>query len=1847
MTVGAAAADLQPLARYRGRVEFRILGAVMAADESGSRSLGVPQQRKLLAVMLTDPGRVLGLDRLLEVLWPDGEPPENARRTAISYVSRLRASLGEGWVDTTDSGYHLDISSATVDAIRFEELLQSAADLPPERGVDVLDEALALWRGPVFGEFNAEWWALPMVRRLDELRLDALAQRVDLLTATGSRPRALAEIQSLVSAHPLRSAFVERLMLALHACGRTDEALRAFQSHRSELVDRTGLEPSHSLVELDQSLAALGHLADTAGAAAPQVRGYRIEEVIGEGTFGTVYRAVQAAVDREVAVKVLRAELADDRDFIHRFEAEAQLVARLEHPHVVPLYDYWRQPGGAYLVFRLLRGGTAEDALLSDGAMSMERATAVFTHIASALAAAHAVGIVHRDVKPANILFDDDGAAYLTDFGIATVAAAATGRRPPTESSARHSSGSPMYASPEQARDGAADGRADQYALAVTMWELLAGVAPFDGTTATEVIAAKLAAPLPQLSRIRPDLPARLDLVLARASAVHPDDRFVSVQAMIAAWHGAVSVRSTSITSPTAEVPDEPAERESAGTLVALPLIAVNPYKGLRPFTEADAEDFHGRSSVIDALACQVVSNEMTVVVGPSGSGKSSLVLAGLLPRLREQGSLVVTMTPGDEPWSSMSAALVQISAAEHAVLVSRDALREPHGLVAAAVAVARDGDLVIVIDQMEELWTLAADSVQQSFSTALADLEGASRVRVVVTIRADWFDRPLADPWLGASVARSTFGLSSMSATDLHAAIAEPLQRVGVRFEPGLIGRIVAEAIDQPGSLPLLQFALAELFDNRTGATITSDAYEAMGGLAGSVAHQAERLFDSLDAGEQASLRRVFARLVNVGDGGDETRRRARSSELTGIQRPLLDRLVSRRLLTVDRDRSSREPTVEIAHESLLRSWPRLRDWLDEDREWLRELRQLSGATRLWTSGGRDEADLYRGARLGVARELTSQRQDALTADEVSFLQSSERLADSERLAAEARAEITERQNRRLRRRLMSVAAVLLVAIIAATVAVVQSRRADDQATLARQRAREADSQREAAEDATRAASTAQGLAEQSASEAATARDDAEASAETARSAEFDTTFENLLNTSVLLRDSRQDLAALLALEAYRVHPDRSESALFSTFTRNRGFLGYRPVAGADALLAVAAVGVEGHVVALLDGGRVVELDPTGVVARQLGTLTVERPLRADLGNMIRVSQDGSTVVAGVSIDDSLQWQAFSLATGEAIGPMRTLPFDDASNGPLSTDATSFHGFTDAALSNRGEFFAVSGGPKGHELTMRVADGETVGDIVVDPPLEGWASWRIWAHTASVAFGPNDELYVGGPTGVVVVIDAPDASGSPSVVSARIAAPAGAVEWRLQVVVEPSGTALVTAGSKAMAKVDIASGTVRWSNRVHSVNAVLADIGPFVGLQPCRDLAVSVLAETVFCADDFGTIFAVALGDGTLSPNTYDRQTGITGTITVTSDGTLLMAGSYTSGSLAMWRLDGGGLIQRVVATESGSTATTGYDASGELLAYTPSPSAGFDEIINTETGPYGPDLEARRVFVFGWSPVQKEFWGLDSADPTRIRRFDALTGASVAGAVIDLSHSGIFSLVRDDLHHRAFLMWPDLIVGFDTDSGEVGPRIEPPPSAGHNINSIAASADGTRLLVSFWQGTRSYDATTGEPLDGDLLPYTLTVAGPNGLAVGSTADGRLYLFDSNSLETIAELAASHGYILQMAFSSDGSRLVVANLSDGVRVFDVDSREQLGDAIDATDLGFGWIFSLRPDGLELALPEGPAGVTLWNLDPNSWLDAACELAGRNLTPNEWGRYLADFGPYHETCLDGRFNPAE
>jgi WD40 repeat protein/DNA-binding SARP family transcriptional activator len=734
------------------------------------------------------------------------------------------------------------------------------------------------------------------------------------------------------------------------------------------------------------------------GAFGRSVRGYELREQVGSGDVGVVFRAYQPSVGREVAIKVIRPELVNQPSFVSGFESEARLVAQLEHPHLVPLYDYWRDPEGAYLVMRWLRGGSLQRAL-QRGPWNLGRASRLVSQIAAALAYAHRQGVVHRDVKPANVLLDEDGNAYLSDFGIATRLLDSQGPGHLTEAS-------PAYVSPEEVAGAPLTPQSDLFGLGLLAFEVLTGQRP------------PMDAALPSLSAVRPDLPAALDEVVARATASDPDERHESVDAFVAAFVAAMGQAVHAAESYT------PAE---------------NPYKGLRAFDETDAADFYGRAALVDELVHAVGDRRLTAVVGPSGIGKSSVVRAGLVPALRDGALpeaspwLVTDMFPGSYPYEELAAALLRVAVERPDDLVEELA-RDELGMCRVVKRILPpDSELLIVVDQFEELFTQAADEkTRRRFLAGLTALAGDahSPARVLVTLRADFLDHPLRDPEFGELLRAGMVVVAAPSEDELAEAIEQPARRVGIRFEPGLVSQIVSDVRDQPGALPLLQHALTELFANRTGDVLTLEGYLATGGVVGALGRRAEDLYAHLRPSARAACRQVFLRLVSADPAAHDTRRRVRRSELRQLELEpdALDEVLARygehRLLTFDREPLTRTPTVEVAHEAILSQWDRLRGWIGERREHLLLHRRLVEAVGEWDDAGRNPEYLPREGRLAQFEAWAGETDLALTAGERAFL-------------AEARAAADATARTRARRRRATLAGFATLAVAASVLAV------------------------------------------------------------------------------------------------------------------------------------------------------------------------------------------------------------------------------------------------------------------------------------------------------------------------------------------------------------------------------------------------------------------------------------------------------------------------------------------------------------------------------------------------------------------------------------------------------------------------------------------------------------------------------------------------------------------------------------------------------------------------------------------------------------------------------------------
>ncbi|MFF7638945.1 hypothetical protein [Streptomyces canus] len=420
------------------------------------------------------------------------------------------------------------------------------------------------------------------------------------------------------------------------------------------------------------------------------------------------------------------------------------------------------------------------------------------------------------------------------------------------------------------------------------------------------------------------------------------------------------------------------------------------PYRGLAPFGQGDRELFFGRDELVGGLLRLVREQRFAVVFGASGSGKSSLLRAGLIPRVQQESerqgrrpdpAAIRVFTPGERPAETYGHLLVPAEGAP---------------------------ETWVVVDQFEEVFTLCQDRAERSrfVDLLLTARAPESLLRVVVAVRADFYARCAEHRELADALGGAGLLVGAMTADELREAVTRPAAAVGLLVERELTARIVEEVLDRPGALPMLSHVLLETWRRRRGRLLTLAAYEAAGGVRGAIAASAEEVYGQLTPAQARGARQLLLRMVEPGQGSADTRRPLTPAELTELterttDHPLLvvvERLARARLLTVD------EAGVQLAHEALITCWPRLRGWIEADREWLGHHRRLAEEVRLWLEHDRDPGALVRGSRLARAEELfTGEPVDGrgqLTPSEREFLDAAlaARVAESRAAARAAR---------------------------------------------------------------------------------------------------------------------------------------------------------------------------------------------------------------------------------------------------------------------------------------------------------------------------------------------------------------------------------------------------------------------------------------------------------------------------------------------------------------------------------------------------------------------------------------------------------------------------------------------------------------------------------------------------------------------------------------------------------------------------------------------------------------------------------------------------------------------------
>jgi WD40 repeat protein len=451
-------------------------------------------------------------------------------------------------------------------------------------------------------------------------------------------------------------------------------------------------------------------------------------------------------------------------------------------------------------------------------------------------------------------------------------------------------------------------------------------------------------------------------------------------------------------------------------------VIPPNPYQGLLAFGEEDADFFLGQEKFVNNLVEVAHKQPLVAVVGPSGSGKSSVVYAGLIPKLRKEGNwLIESFRPGKEPFELLAFALVRQLEPEAG---ETQQLRETMGLagdlrngritlqqVVSRILERNQGKrLLLVTDQFEELYTLCqAKAEQEHFANELLTLIALENITLVLTLRADFYGyvlsyRPLRD----ALQEYTPQLLSSMKREELQAAIELPAQKLEVQLEVQLTQHILDDVGQEPGNLPLLEFALTRLWEKQKNRELTHQAYEEIGGVKKAIANHAEQVYQKLNETEKKQAQRIFVQLVRPGEGTEDTRRVATRAEVGEDNWNLVSYLAGYQARLVVTGRQEPEDTVEVVHEALIREWGTLREWMNANRQFRTWQERLKAALREWKNDNHDSGALLRGVPLTVAEDWLRKRADEMTQEEQDFIQVSVKERDSEKKERERRWQLT-----------------------------------------------------------------------------------------------------------------------------------------------------------------------------------------------------------------------------------------------------------------------------------------------------------------------------------------------------------------------------------------------------------------------------------------------------------------------------------------------------------------------------------------------------------------------------------------------------------------------------------------------------------------------------------------------------------------------------------------------------------------------------------------------------------------------------------------------------------------------
>lgn len=1173
-----------------------------------------------------------------------------------------------------------------------------------------------------------------------------------------------------------------------------------------------------------------------------------------------------------------------------------------------------------------------------------------------------------------------------------------------------------------------------------------------------------------------------------------------------------------------------------------------NPFKGLEAFQQTDAQFFFGREKLIEKSLDRLRVDRpirFLGVVGASGSGKSSLVRAGIIPVLRRGEALPgsdewrgVIFTPGESPVEALVQRMSplidnreteEINAMLHRSVENIDLLIEeslmgtsfqvpplaskgvppPITTTTGMRPVSLPTRLLLVVDQFEEVFTRAGESERALFVKIIHRIVTVpgGKGMVLITMRADFFDRVGRYPELAEMFEQENMVIvTEMTSSELLRSIEGPAKAVGLVYDDGLPQRILEDVRRQPGSLPLLQYALKTLYERREGNRLTTAAYEAIGGVRRALATHAENVFLQLNVAQQAIMRRVLLRLIEVAEGGEATRRRVARSDLSFRDVPdaavqeLLDLLTSAesRLLIASREiKASSDETaptiwIDVGHEALIREWDRFTGWVAENVENLRLGSELLQAARDWHQSGRDMAYLLTGNRL-VRAELWLDSADATNLQR-EFIQAS--LEEHERLEA-ARQKQIERElalQRRAARILRYFVAVLVIALVVAVGLTFFALASLQRANASEQRAQEA----LVVADSARAA--------------------AEANAQEARSLALSA------SANRALADNDTDLAVMLAVYANQIsNPPPQAQRVLSEVAYSPGTR--RILTGHEGSVEDAVFSPDGRLALTASRGILYVWDVNeGAIVRRLtghnGTV-----------NSIALSPDGTRAASGGNDNLVMVWD---VATG--------------------TESLRLAGHTDVVNS-------VAYSPDGRIIASASEDKLIIWwDAVMGVEIR-----RSTLHTEavnSIAFSADGRyLLSGSDDGNAILWSA--ASGELVRILAGVTNNTIETYDFTAVAFDPTNAArAVTGGSDRIVRLwNLDTGVLIRSMDGHD-NAI-------------TDVVYTPDGRTVVSASTDNTVIQWNISNGSRLATFKAHAASVWG-VDVSADGARLLSASF-DGTARLWDLTRSEEIQRYVGHTGAQSVVAVFGPNDETVV----------------SGSYS-DFSVRLWDRFSGLTIQ-EFRGHEgrisdvaiSADGRRILSaawdskvilWDAATGQSIR--VLE-GHTGEAQAVRFLANDTQALSSSTNggIILWNLDTGEIIRRFGPAVAKedpGHfdPVYDLAVTPDGTRFVSASADDTLLlWDINTGTVLhefvghNADVRAVAFSADGR--LAVSGAANGSVFLWDTDAAsptfgQVIQRFEGHDRTVFDVDFSPDGRSIVSGALDGTIRLWDLNSGFEL-----------------------------------------------------------------------------------